>query len=159
MVVPLGNLSIYGALYYQGENNGFNPGSSLRNQGYSCMIPRMIEEWRELWDEELPFGVISLHGWCSEEAANCWSDKNYSDIYTDKIYPGTPFCLPWIRWAQTAELGRAPNYLLGDNSFVVMAYDLMDQGYGIAPPPPQFFMGGLHPRNKFMLGMLYICNK
>eukprot|EP01083_Nonionella_stella_P065343 171125_1 len=152
MVYPLTNVSIYGALYYQGENNGFNPGNTLKNQGYSCMIPRMVEEWRDLWQEEIAFGIISLHGWCSEEAASCWNDKNYSDIYSDTIYPPTPFCLPWIRWAQTAELGRVPNYLFGDNTFVVMAYDLMDQGLGIAPPPPQFFMGALHPRNKMHLG-------
>ena len=55
--------------------------------------------------------------------------------------------MAWLRWAQVGSMGRVPNYVM-KNTFVAMAYDLADTQ---APPPPQPYEGGLHPRNKYTL--------
>ena len=96
-------------MWYQGENNGANPGSWMKNQGYACMLPRLINNWRRDWifnnhgslvkynissnvdnfvatniaaNELMPFGVVSLHPWCGEETSNCYHERDYSDITT-----------------------------------------------------------------------------
>ena len=162
MILPLTNISIKGAVWYQGENNGANPGNWLKNQGYACMLPRLINNWRREWLEnnlasslnvlstridarglqngmfastEMPFGVVSLHPWCGEEAANCYPARNYSEL-SDRVKP-TYYNLAWLRWAQVGSLGRAPNWIM-QNTFVAMAYDLGDTG---APPPPKPYEG------------------
>ena len=174
MLLPLTNFTIKGAMWYQGENNGMNPGDFIKNQGYACLLPRLINNWRRDWinnnaahnhnnnnnkrlldansfidgnsNISIPFGIVSLHGWCGEEASNCYPARNYSDITTTN--DPTMYNLAWLRWAQVGSLGRVPNYVMS-KTFVAMAYDLADTQ---APPPPQPYEGGLHPRNKFTLG-------
>ena len=91
MIVPLSNMTIKGALWYQGENNGWTPGNFLKNAGYACLLPRLVDNWRQQWFKNaannglehtaysrhydrydadgaiLPYGVVSLHSWCGEE--------------------------------------------------------------------------------------------
>ena len=163
MLVPLTNFTIKGVLWYQGENNGMNPGDSMKNQGYACLLPRLINNWRRNWlynnkladnitqksyvgNEKniIPFGIVSLHSWCGEEASNCFGARNYNDITIN--YP-TMYNLAWLRWSQVGTLGRVPNSIM-PKTFVAMGYDLADTE---ASPPPEQYEGGLHPRNKYTL--------
>ena len=177
MILPLTNITIKGILWYQGEQNGPNPGSWMNNQGYACLLPRLINNWRREWltnniatsanyfkqagndsyfdnfaaltiindTDLLPFGIISLHSWCGEEASNCYPSRNYSDL--QRKYNPTFYNLAWLRWAQLGSLGRLPNYIM-KNTFTAMGYDLADTE---APGPPAQFMGPIHPRNKWTL--------
>eukprot|EP00756_Hemistasia_phaeocysticola_P054911 Hpha_TRINITY_DN30826_c0_g1::TRINITY_DN30826_c0_g1_i1::g.155682::m.155682/K05970/SIAE; sialate O-acetylesterase len=86
MVLPLINMTIKGATWYQGENNCYecnancldDPrnchnsntttcGDILRKQGYPCYLKTMIDSWRSAWsavggttDPEFPFGIQTL---------------------------------------------------------------------------------------------------
>ena len=66
-------MTIYGAIWYQGESNANAPFT------YNCTFPAMIDDWRSKWfygtdkltDPEFPFGFvqvghISLTLGCSE---------------------------------------------------------------------------------------------
>ena len=89
MIHPLIRMSIYGALWYQGESNaGWN------RDKYDCTFAQLISEWRRVWSEntgtspKFPFGFVQLSTW--EE-----NDLN----------PG----FPMIRWHQTYNHGYVPN--------------------------------------------------
>ena len=89
MIHPLIRMSIYGALWYQGESNaGWN------RDKYDCTFAQLISEWRRVWSEDtgtnpkFPFGFVQLSTW--EE-----NDLN----------PG----FPMIRWHQTYNYGYVPN--------------------------------------------------
>eukprot|EP01062_Namystynia_karyoxenos_P082620 TRINITY_DN9336_c0_g1_i1.p1 TRINITY_DN9336_c0_g1~~TRINITY_DN9336_c0_g1_i1.p1 ORF type:complete len:750 (+),score=163.08 TRINITY_DN9336_c0_g1_i1:79-2250(+) len=85
MVLPLVNMSIKGATWFQGENNchecdvrcedkqdcidstANTCGNILANAGYPCYLKTMIDSWRQAWsavpgttDPEFPFGVQTL---------------------------------------------------------------------------------------------------
>lgn len=62
MINPLLNMSIYGAIWYQGEANAGNPTK------YNCSFPAMINDWRKKWNEAtngdtdilFPFGFVQV---------------------------------------------------------------------------------------------------
>ena len=54
MIAPLAPYSLSGAIWYQGESNTDRP-----NQ-YDELLPRMIRDWRELFGEAFPFGVVQI---------------------------------------------------------------------------------------------------
>ena len=161
MVCPYLNMTIKGILWYQGENNmGGTPGNVMDHVGYGCMLPKMVQTWREAWsvvpkttDPLAPFGVYTLAAGTSEGAANKMGA---------------------MRWAQTANHGVAPNKDL-PNVFIASGYDLGEPwGWGcqaknccqhtvIEPQPPcsgdtrwsewqtHSFMGTIHPRTKYII--------
>lgn len=104
MIAPFMNLTIRGAVWYQGESN------SAHADDYACLLPQMVADWRIGWregsgttDPSFPFGVVQL-------AADA----------------GTSLSLPYFRWAgQTQGHGSLPNEKL-PNSFFATAYDLGD---------------------------------
>ena len=126
--------------YLNSDNNGF-----MKND-YNNKHGRY-----DLNGEILPFGVVSLHAWCGEEASQCFPVRNYSNSIGPNAqkYNPTPQTLSWLRWAQVGSVGRVPNNVM-PNSFVAQAYDLPDLG-GANPGPPAQYEGGLHPRNKWTL--------
>ena len=99
MITPVSNATIKGWLWYQGEQNGGNPGSYLNKSGYACLLPALDNAWRHAFtegsstDPDFPIGVVSLHGWCGEEEAECTVDPAIRTDWTAKI-----------RWAQHAFL-------------------------------------------------------
>lgn len=119
MVNPLLNLSIYGAIWYQGENN-----AHLNMNLYNCTFPAMIDDWRKKFSSSgdtsqlFPFGFVQLAG----------NSPDYS--------VATGF--PDIRWHQTADYGYAPNHRQR-NVFMAVAMDLPD----FTSP-----YGSVHPRDK-----------
>ena len=65
MIHPFLNMTIYGAIWYQGEANAAAPFT------YNCTFPAMIDDWRSKWfygtdkltDPEFPFGFVQVgHG-------------------------------------------------------------------------------------------------
>lgn len=65
MIHPFLNMTIYGAIWYQGEANAATPFT------YNCTFPAMIDDWRSKWfygtdkltDPEFPFGFVQVgHG-------------------------------------------------------------------------------------------------
>ena len=104
--MPVVDMSIKGWVWYQGENDMHNYfGNSAMNTGYSCLMERLVAQWRMLWSAEAgttppdaPFGIVTLAPSGTEGG---------SDIGT-------------MRWAQTAGYGMAPNPAL-PNVFLAQA--------------------------------------
>ncbi|KAI8520059.1 hypothetical protein Bbelb_033160 [Branchiostoma belcheri] len=121
MVHPLLNMTITGAIWYQGEANTGKPDS------YSCSFPGMIDSWRKEWymgtggrtDPYFPFGFVQL-----------------STTGTPKATGNLGY--PAIRWHQTADYGYVPNPVM-PNVFMAVAVDLPDEK---SP------FGSIHPRDK-----------
>ncbi|XP_060078693.1 sialate O-acetylesterase-like [Ylistrum balloti] len=118
MVTPFASLSLYGAIWYQGESNAAEPDT------YNCTFPGMIEDWRHYFSShsdtrsDFPFGFVQLGAF-----------RNDSSISTG---------FPDIRWHQTADVGYVPNNRM-PNTFMAVAMDLPD----FKSP-----WGSIHPRDK-----------
>ncbi|XP_048239907.1 sialate O-acetylesterase-like [Haliotis rufescens] len=117
MISPLLDLTIYGAIWYQGEANRNN------YDQYSCQFRAMISDWRQKFHKAsigetsatFPFGFVQLAGF--RQSAT-----------TIGGFPG-------LRWAQTANHGTVPNQDL-QNVFMAVAMDLPDyhSPYGVIHP-------------------------
>ncbi|XP_021349269.1 sialate O-acetylesterase-like isoform X3 [Mizuhopecten yessoensis] len=106
MINPLLNMTIYGAIWYQGENNARNPST------YNCTFPSMISDWRAKFhsshgqnDPSFPFGFVML------------------GAYQPSMTVQSGF--PDLRWHQTADFGFVPNKKM-ENVFMSNAMDLPD---------------------------------
>ncbi|XP_049581178.1 sialate O-acetylesterase-like [Syngnathus scovelli] len=108
MIHPLLNMTIKGALWYQGERN-----SNYHQNEYNCSFPAMIDDWRMAFHlgsggqtaMDFPFGFVQLS-----------TNKNGS---TNDTFPN-------IRWHQTADKGFVPNSRL-QRTFMAVALDLPDE--------------------------------
>ncbi|KAM5132008.1 sialate O-acetylesterase-like [Mantella aurantiaca] len=124
MIHPFLNMTIKGAIWYQGEQNtGTNPNL------YNCTFPALISDWRLKFhegslgqtDPSFPFGFVQL-------------STNQKSQQKDNF--------PDIRWHQTADYGYAPNAKM-PNTFMAVAMDLGDE---MSP------YGSIHPRDKETVG-------
>ena len=98
MLAPFVNMTIFGALWHQGENNvyecmnGVDPsvisertsdggplacGDSTKNTGYACSTKNLVASWREQWSVQpnttsasFPFGIVTLADGTSEGHAH-----------------------------------------------------------------------------------------
>nr|CAB3266066.1 sialate O-acetylesterase-like [Phallusia mammillata] len=114
MIHPLLNMTIKGAIWYQGEQNAiYHPDK------YACSFPAMITDWRRSWyeshqetDSEFPFGFVQLAPVNEDHA-----------LFAN------------IRWHQTADIGYVPNSIM-QNTFMAVAIDLPDDDspYGMVHP-------------------------
>ncbi|KAG7333024.1 hypothetical protein KOW79_003159 [Hemibagrus wyckioides] len=119
MIHPLLNMTIKGAIWYQGEAN-----AQFNQDKYSCTFPAMIDDWRMAFHEgsegqtaqDFPFGFVQL--------------STYRKVHNDGF--------PEIRWHQTADYGFVPNERM-KKTFMAVAVDLPD----IFSP-----WGSIHPRYK-----------
>ena len=120
-VRPFLDFTIKGVIMYQGENNaGTLHGNSALNVGYSCMMPKLIDLFRQEWskvpgttDPLFPFGLVSLSTSDSEGSSDIGS----------------------FRFAQTGSYGVVPNPLM-KNSWMAHAYDLADPWIFCEDSPP-----------------------
>ncbi|XP_078687714.1 sialate O-acetylesterase-like [Branchiostoma floridae x Branchiostoma belcheri] len=104
MIHPLLNMTIKGAIWYQGESNADHPDS------YLCLFPAMIDSWRDSWyqgtggqtDPTFPFGFMQISG---------------------NVPGSTDLGYPEIRWHQTADFGYVPNPKM-EKVFMAVAMDL-----------------------------------
>lgn len=124
MIHPFLNMTIKGAIWYQGEQNtGLNPNL------YNCTFPALISDWRLNFhegslgqtDPSFPFGFVQL---------STYQKSQQKDNY------------PVIRWHQTADFGYAPNSKM-PNTFMAVTMDLGDE---TSP------YGSVHPRDKETVG-------
>ncbi|BFZ09711.1 hypothetical protein BsWGS_12749 [Bradybaena similaris] len=126
MVYPLLNMTIYGAIWYQGEADA---GGAAMNR-YNCTFPTMIKDWRKNFhhssgrqtNNTFPFGFVQL-------APNS-PNQNITVGFPD------------IRWHQTADYGYVPNLAMV-NVFMAVALDL---------PDFNSTYGSIHPRDKTDVG-------
>lgn len=58
MVKKIASFAVAGVLWYQGESND----DEGQREPYAALLTRMIEDWRLLWDDDLPFIVVQLPG-------------------------------------------------------------------------------------------------
>lgn len=132
MVAPFINYTIFGALWYQGENNvyqcidagnrdGGDPdnlacGNVLNSTGYACSMKNLVNSWRDEWSVHpgttsatFPFGIVSLAAGTSE---------------------GHGATMPVFRHAQTASYGFLPGPKGSgmESTFIAQAYDAGDPG-------------------------------
>ncbi|XP_041850929.1 sialate O-acetylesterase isoform X2 [Melanotaenia boesemani] len=120
MIHPLLNMTIYGAIWYQGEAN-----ADYHQDKYNCSFPAMIDDWRKAFHQgsqeqtahDFPFGFIQL--------------DTYRINSTDDGFPD-------IRWHQTADVGFVPNPVM-KKTFMAVTFDLPDK---TSP------YGTIHPRDK-----------
>lgn len=54
MIAPLVPYTLRGFLWYQGENNAKDP------RGYGELIQTLVQSWRKIWGDELPFYYVEL---------------------------------------------------------------------------------------------------
>jgi sialate O-acetylesterase len=126
MIYPFLKMTIYGAIWYQGENDSSGPPMNK----YNCTFPTMISDWRQNFysasggqtNATFPFGFVQL-------APN---SPNQS------ITVG----FPDIRWHQTADHGYVPNRDMV-NVFMAVSIDL---------PDFDSTYGSIHPRDKLDVG-------
>ncbi|KAL0973315.1 hypothetical protein UPYG_G00201850 [Umbra pygmaea] len=120
MIHPVLNMTLKGAIWYQGEAN-----TAYHQDIYSCSFPSMIDDWRMAFHQssggqtapDFPFGFVQL---------STYTKASKSDEY------------PNLRWHQTADYGFAPNPRM-KNTFMAVAMDLGDE---LSP------YGSIHPRDK-----------
>jgi hypothetical protein len=137
-IAPLVNVTIAGAVWYQGEQNVLY-GRGDAGSGYECQQAALIRSWREAWSAvpnttaaDFPFGVVTLAGGASE-GAYYWS-ANQHVPYDQWLACVTqrsraPACLDvpadWtagLRVAQTGGYGYTPNAAL-PNVFLGQNFD------------------------------------
>lgn len=72
MIHPLVNTPIRGVIWYQGESNISNRETALE---YTTLKKILINSWRNIWGDELPFFWVQLANWgteANEDAPNSW---------------------------------------------------------------------------------------
>lgn len=82
-IAPLVPYAVRGMIWYQGEGNS-RPGKS---QLYVHHMPTLIKEWRALWDERLPFGMVQLPNY--ERDGEGWSEVQEAFLKTVRTVPDT----------------------------------------------------------------------
>ncbi|KAF3693001.1 Sialate O-acetylesterase [Channa argus] len=120
MIHPLLNMTLKGAIWYQGEAN-----ADYHQDKYNCSFPAMINDWRMAFHQgsggqtamDFPFGFVQL--------------STYKKGSLDDGFPN-------IRWHQTADIGFVPNHRM-HRTFMAVAIDLPDKK---SP------YGTIHPRDK-----------
>lgn len=86
MLKPIVPYTIRGVIWYQGETDG-----DCHPEVYKTLFPTLIRNWRQLWDEELPFlfvQIAPLEQWmaCIGEP---YTQIRDAQQYTADIVPGT----------------------------------------------------------------------
>ncbi|XP_026143438.1 sialate O-acetylesterase isoform X2 [Carassius auratus] len=120
MIHPLLNMTITGAIWYQGEAN-----ANCNRDKYNCSFPVMIDDWRMAFHEgsggqtplDFPFGFVQLSTYRKNDSKDGFRE---------------------IRWHQTADYGYAPNERM-KNTFMAVAIDV---------PDDKSPYGSIHPEDK-----------
>lgn len=90
MVQPTAPFGIRGVLWYQGESDDV-PG---RQKLYAPMLAGLIQDWRALWQEEIPFLIVQLPGferWLDTENHDYAAIRQAQKQVTDTV-PHTWLC-------------------------------------------------------------------
>ena len=113
MVAPFLNMTIFGALWYQGENNVHECipsadtnsrstgdggpsacGNVLTKTGYACSTLNLVTTWRKQWsitprttDPTFPFGIVSLAAGTSEGSTQNMPNFRLAQTVRRRIAP------------------------------------------------------------------------
>ena len=126
MISPLLNVTIKGAIWYQGEADSRHPGGTF--DAYNCTFPEMIADWRSKWAEgsdtrpDFPFGFVQLNSIGNATTYDGPADPG-DDLSADFGYAG-------LRWSQTASYGTVPNPAM-PNVFMAVSLDTPDRPYPV----------------------------
>ncbi len=94
MIFPLGNISLRGIIWYQGETN------AGRAAQYSPLLTHLITAWRSQWNEQLPFFIVQLPNY--ENNSTDWVTLRAQQAEVAKSVPNTAL-------AVTIDLGEPDN--------------------------------------------------
>jgi len=87
VLAPIGQLSITGAIWYQGEQN------SDRGYEYRKVLPAMIADWRKLFGQgDFPFYIVSLPAFKHRSPTpvdDTWAETRESQAITAATVPNT----------------------------------------------------------------------
>ena len=83
-VVPYG---IAGVLWYQGESNR-HPAEAVY---YNALLQQMINNWRDLWGENLPFYIVQIAPF-ADSPENDWSHIRRCQEFVTHFVPYTYLC-------------------------------------------------------------------
>lgn len=95
MIAPLIPYTMRGAIWYQGESNGYN------NQEYLSLMTGLIQDWRRRWDAEFPFLFVQLAAYktpATQPVAN-------SQIAAVRDAQRLTLALPHTAMASTLDIG------------------------------------------------------
>ena len=83
-VFPYG---IAGVLWYQGESNRLEEEAVH----YDVLLTRLIDNWRDLWGENLPFYIVQIAPFADSDT-NDWAHIRQAQERVAKTVPGTYLC-------------------------------------------------------------------
>ena len=77
--------TLKGVLWYQGESNGGEA------ESYRILLPALVESWRGLWDQKLPFLFAQLPAYepPDDKTGQSWARFRQAQAEVDKTVPGT----------------------------------------------------------------------
>lgn len=85
-LLPIAPYSVSGVLWYQGESNR-GPEEATN---YHILLDKMIENWRDLWTDKLPFYCVQLMPFDESEATANWAAvreaQEYVSMHTENVY-------------------------------------------------------------------------
>lgn len=79
--------TVAGVLWYQGESNRLEA-EALH---YHTLLTRLIENWRDLWQAQLPFYIVQIAPF-ADSADNDWPHIRQRQEWVTKEVPGTYLC-------------------------------------------------------------------
>jgi sialate O-acetylesterase len=86
MIAPLIPYPLAGVLWYQGEAN------AGRAEQYETLLPLLIRDWRERWDNPMPFYIVQLAGYQPfqpQPVESTWAELRDAQLNTYKRIPST----------------------------------------------------------------------
>lgn len=86
-LLPLVPYGIAGVLWYQGESNR-HPAEAVH---YHTLLAQMIENWRDLWGENLPFYILQIAPF-ADSNDNAWAPIRQGQEWVTKHIPGAYLC-------------------------------------------------------------------
>ncbi len=117
MIAPIVPYGIKGAIWYQGESNGDQPGF------YKLALPAMVTDWRKVWSQgDFPFLVVQLPNFQArkpEPTESTWAGVREAQAEVTS--------LPNTGYAVTIDLGDAGNIHPPDKFDVAQRLALVGQ--------------------------------
>ncbi len=101
MIEPLTGFPITGVVWYQGESEIFD------STAYKDMLCLLIEHWRELWHQNLPFLIVQLPGFSHSELTprdSFWAELREAQFQVATTVPNTHLVVSFDTSGPNAEL-------------------------------------------------------
>lgn len=85
MIAPLTHYTLQGVIWYQGESDAKQPGQ------YQVLFPALIRQWRQAWQQDLPFLFVQLANFDlpEDDSQQLWANIRAIQADTAKQVPDT----------------------------------------------------------------------